>query len=216
MDEARRVEDHIREIIDWRYGSIPKFADKIGLPPSTIYTALRKGLASAQANTVMPIVAELGIDPNWLVKNQLVEVSDDRDFVDVPVYGSIAAGVPLEMIPIDKTHPIPAELARKYPEAFLLKVNGESMNRILPNGVYSLINPCREVEINEKPYALCVNGFEATIKRVKLLNNGYELIPDSTDPTFKSVIYDYGVPGTELITIIGRVVWYTLPFDWGF
>ncbi len=35
----------------------------------------------------------------------------------------------------------------------------------------------------KKAYAVCVNGFDATIKRVKPLSNGYELIPDSIDPT---------------------------------
>lgn len=40
--------------------------------------------------------------------------------------------------------------------------------------------------------------------------------PDSTDPTYRPTVYDYGEPGTETVTIIGRVVWYTLPFDWGF
>ena len=53
----------------------------------------------------------------------------------------------------------------------------------------------------------------ATIKRVVKLANGFELMPDSKDPTYKPVLYDYGVEGTELITVIGEVVWYTLPFD---
>ena len=56
----------------------------------------------------------------------------------------------------------------------------------------------------------------ATIKRVHKLANGFELIPDSTDPTYKSTIYDYGEEGTETITIIGRVVWHCVPFDWDY
>lgn len=58
----------------------------------------------------------------------------------------------------------------------------------------------------------CVNGFDATIKRVRVLKNGYELIPDSIDLTFRPQIFDYGEPDTDPETIIGRVVWYMVPF----
>lgn len=135
---------------------------------------------------------------------------------EVPLYGKIAAGTPIEMIEVEGHHVIPRSIADSYPDAFLLKVEGDSMNRILPNGSYALIDPCSDVERDNQPYAVCVNGFDATVKRVHKLNNGFELVPDSTDPTFKPVIYDYGVEGTETITIIGRVVYYVLPFDWSF
>ena len=90
------------------------------------------------------------------------------------------------------------------------------MNRVLPNGSYALIDPCEDVTADNKPYAVCVNGYSATIKRVRKLANGFELAPDSTDPTYKPVVYDYGEEGTETITVIGRVVWYCVPFDWEF
>ena len=90
------------------------------------------------------------------------------------------------------------------------------MNRVLPNGCMALVDPCEAMERDGEPYAVCVNGYDATIKRVRTLANGFELDPDSTDPTYKPTIYVYGVEGTETITVIGRVVWYCVPFDWGF
>lgn len=148
-------------------------------------------------------------------------VADDAgaeggSFVEVPLYGSIAAGEPIEMLAVDEAHGIPCEVAAMHPGAFLLKVKGESMNRILPNGCYALVDPCDEVEAPGAPYAVCVNGFDATIKRVRPLANGFELVPDSTDPTFRAKVYDYGDPGSETVTLIGRVVWYTLPYTWEF
>ena len=137
-------------------------------------------------------------------------------YVDVPLYGSIAAGTPIEMIAVDDTHPIPERVRDAHPGCFLLRVVGESMNRVLPNGSYALVEPCDEVTHDGKPYAVCVNGYDATIKRVRRLANGFELVPDSNDPTFRPVVYDYGVEGTEVITVIGRVVWYCVPWDWEF
>jgi repressor LexA len=138
----------------------------------------------------------------------------EGSYIDVPLLGSIAAGDPIEMDAVENTHPIPVSIHKKYPDAFLLLVKGESMNRILPNGSYALINPCSVVEHQGKPYAICVNGYDATIKRVKKLANGFELIPDSTDPTYEAKVYNYNEPGTETVTVIGEVVYHVLPFDW--
>lgn len=147
-----------------------------------------------------------------------VEEWDEQDpnYIDVPLYGSIAAGEPIEMIPTDDSHSIPVAVHKKYPKAFLLEVKGESMNKVLPNGSYALIEPCSDVDRDGKPYAVCVNGYDATIKRVRRLENGFELVPDSTDPTFHAEVFDYSVEGTKTITVIGRVVWYAIPYDWSF
>lgn len=135
-------------------------------------------------------------------------------WVDVPLFGKIAAGTPIEMDATDEVHPIPEPLHLQYPDAFLLKVEGDSMNRCFPNGCYALVNPCSEIAHDGKPYALCVNGYDAMIKRVRRLNNGFELVPDSTDPTYKPQVFDYGVEGTDEISVIGEVVWHVIPWDW--
>lgn len=89
------------------------------------------------------------------------------------------------------------------------------MNRVLPDGCYALVDPDEAEPIIEyKVYAVCVNGYSATIKRIRLLANGIELIPDSLDPTYRPTVYDYNDPDTVTITIIGRVVWYCIPFDY--
>lgn len=212
-----QLEDRLRELIKVRYGGVPKLADEINLPASSIYSVLRNGISGGSINTVLPILAALGIDSNWIIKNRLIEVGKSHeDFVDVPLYGSIAAGTPIEMIEVDGTHPVPSKVCDRYPNAFLLKVEGDSMNRVLPDGCYALVDPCETVEDNGKPYAVCVNGYDATIKRVRKLNNGFELVPDSTDPTYTPKTYNYNEPGTETVTVIGEVVYYVLPFDWGF
>lgn len=212
-----QLEDRLKERIDDVYGSVPKFAEAVGIPTSTIYTVLRRGVNAGSVSTVLPVLAALGIDSNWIIKNRLIEVGKSgSEFVDVPLLGSIAAGTPMEMVETEDTHPVPTKVMEQYPDAKLLKVKGSSMNRVLPDGCYALIDPCEDVERDNQPYAVCVNGYDATVKRVHKLANGFELVPDSTDPTYKAKVYDYGEPGTETVTVIGRVVYYVLPFDWGF
>lgn len=140
------------------------------------------------------------------------ELSEASDMVPVPLLNSISADTPIEMINVDETYDIPSEIHDKYPQAFLLKVVDDSMNRVLPNGCYALINPCKEAIEPMKAYAVCVDDFDATIQRVKPLSNGYELIPDSIDPTFRSQIFDFNEVDTQSVSIIGEVIWYLVPF----
>lgn len=211
-----KIEDEIRNAIEFEYGSVPKFADEIGMSPQTIYTVLKNGISGGSTNTVLPILAKLGIDANWVIRNQVKQIDLSADYVSVPLLARIAAGDPIEMEDYEDSFPIPARVHGMYPDAVLLKVEGESMNRILPNGCYALVNPCREVVHDGKPYAVCVNGHDATVKRVRRLNNGFELAPDSDDPTYRAVTYDFGDPRAEPVAVIGEVVYYVLPYDWAF
>ena len=171
---------------------------------------------SPKADTLRKIADYLSvpIDDLVLADSQSAAPDQSARMSYIPIYGRIAAGIPLDMDSMDGRAPIPYEVMRKHPHAFLLKVDGESMSNVLPNGCFALVDPDRKTDIiNGNAYAVCVNGYAATIKRVVKLANGFELAPDSKDPTYKPVVYDYGVEGTETITVIGEVVWYTLPFD---
>lgn len=131
----------------------------------------------------------------------------------VPLYGSIAAGAPIEMLQIEEIHPVPNAPLLRYPKAFYLRVKGESMNRVLPNGSYALVCPTSEV-VDGSVYAVSVGSSDATVKRVRKLNNGIALEPDSNDPTYKSQVFDYGDGERETLSVIGRVVWFCVPYDY--
>lgn len=135
-------------------------------------------------------------------------------YLDVPIYGEIAAGTPIDMTEIDNQFPVPISIRAKYPSSGLLRVNGDSYNRTIPNGYLALVDFDDKEPNEHDPYAVCVNGYTATIKKVKRLANGFELIPNSYDPTYLPIVYDYNKDDTEEITIIGKVVWATMPFDY--
>lgn len=195
-----------------------ELSEKLGITQQSVYY-YEKGSRDIKASMLMNMASALGCTVSELLGIETVSgspITERSSMQSVPLLGSIAAGTPIEMMAVDNSFPVPSRIMEQHPNAFLLRVDGESMNRVLPNGAYALVDPCEDVAANGKPYAICVNGYDATIKRVRRLSNGFELAPDSTDPTFRSVVYDYGIDGTETITIIGRVVWYTLPYDWDF
>ena len=161
-------------------------------------------------------LAELFDVPVQLLFSVYYPSRDDENFAstELRVYGKIAAGTPIDMEEGDYGFPCPSYLLKKHPKAFYLEIDGESMNNVLPNGSLALVDPAlKDHHINGNIYALCINGYSATTKRVRFLENGVELIPDSKDPTFHAQVYDRSVEGTESITIIGEVVWYSIPFD---
>lgn len=193
-----------------------RLADELGTTQQTVQR-YESGARDIKSSVILQLSETLGVTVSYLLGiSDEAPRADASSMQSVPLLGSIAAGTPIEMRAVDNSFPVPARIMEHHPHAFLLRVDGESMNRVLPNGAYALVDPCEDVAANGKPYAICVNGYDATIKRVRRLSNGFELVPDSTDPTFRSVVYDYGIEGTETITVIGRVVWYTLPYDWDF
>lgn len=193
-----------------------QLADAIGATQQTIQR-YESGARDIKSSVIIKLSEALGVTISYLLGMESEKIdSSPNSFVDVPLYGSIAAGKPMEMVAVEGSHPIPTKVREKYPDSFLLKVEGDSMNRVLPNGCYALVDPRQTADCNGAPYAVCVNGYDATIKRVRKLNNGFELVPDSNDPTYEKKTYNYNEPDTDTITVIGRVVYYVLPFDWAF
>ena len=191
-------------------------AEKIGTTQQQV-ARYESGANDVKSSVLLKMSEAMGVTIAYLLGLSGDELTEaDKRFVSVSLYGSIAAGTPIEMIEAESTHPIPVHIHNKYPNAFLLKVEGNSMDRILPDGCYALIDPCNEITHDNEPYAICVNGHDATVKRVRKLAHGFQLIPDSTDPTYTPKTYNYNEEGTEQITVIGQVVWFCIPFDWEF
>ena len=87
------------------------------------------------------------------------------------------------------------------------------MNRVLPNGSYALVSPCSIADSTGSLYAVTVGENAATVKRVRVLENGLELQPDSDDPTFHPIVFDRADEETPTVSIIGKVVWHCPPME---
>lgn len=121
-----------------------------------------------------------------------------------PVYGRIAAGEPnwAEEC-MEGKMPIDPELMNiiNPEECYFLRVNGESMNKIIKNGAFALIRKTDWVENGEIAVVL-VNGFDATLKKFTKQGDLVILEPMSDDPSFQTQVYG---KDTE-IKIIGKYI----------
>ena len=133
-------------------------------------------------------------------------------FVAVPLYGSVAAGQPIEMIPVDDMKEAPARFVDDDPDCYLVRVRGTSMNRLVPDGSFALVSPRHREPNAHGMFLVTVNGYDATIKHVNLLANGVELIPDSYDPTFRPEVFDFADVDESYVKVLGEVVWWCAEF----
>lgn len=141
------------------------------------------------------------------------KISDIDDFIKkesknlyfmCPVYSQISAGQPnwaeecIEgRLPID-----PELIGITNPEEhYFLRVNGESMNKIIKNGAFALIHKQDTVENGEIAVVL-VNGDSATLKRFSKEGDIIVLTPESTDESIKQQIYTKDTP----VKVIGKYV----------
>ena len=126
------------------------------------------------------------------------------EYYRVPVYGQISAGQPnwAEEC-LEGYLPIDPELMNiiNPEECFFLRVNGESMNKVIKNGAYALIRKQDIVE-NGEIAAVLVNGNDATIKKFTRQKDLVVLEPMSDDITFQTQIYDKSTS----IKILGKYI----------
>ena len=124
-----------------------------------------------------------------------------------PVAGRIAAGDPREAIELTgERHYIDPAILERYPDGFFLLVQGDSMDKVLPDGCYAYI--ARGEFQGGDICAVKVNGDEATIKRVYLYDGLIVLQPESFNPAHKRKVLDASDPDAPAVAILGRVVWY--------
>lgn len=131
------------------------------------------------------------------------ESSDKRKGVRIPVYGSVAAGIPLEMIDdIIDWEEIDEHTASKG-TCFGLKVKGNSMEPRILNGDIVIVKQQDDIETGDVAI-VSVSGNEATCKRVRKLKDGIELVP--INPSYEPKFYSNEEVESMPVTIIGKVI----------
>lgn len=207
-------ENKIREARRARGWTQQDLAERMGTTQQTIQR-YERGTRSLRASVLARLSEVLDVTVAYLLGMDDEGYAPQAGTVDVPLYGAIAAGKPLEEAG-SKLHPVPAEVRGRWPNAFLLHIEGESMNRILPSGCYALVDPCAAIDYDGQPYAVRVGDLGPTVRRVRRIPGGLRLAPDSNDPSFQPQDFHLAGQGETTLSVIGRVVWHCIPYDWSY
>lgn len=97
----------------------------------------------------------------------------------------------------------------------LLKVNGESMNKIIPNGAYIVVdtNKTHVTDIKDRDIVVFANSEGYSVKRYinDVKNERFLFKPESLDDTYSDITVEYS-ESSEL-KLVGKVVKYIVSLD---
>lgn len=133
------------------------------------------------------------------------EGSVDPDVISIPVYGRVAAGMPIEANQDDIIGEIkiPCSLSRRG-DFYALEVHGDSMEPMLFNGDTVLIREQPDAENGELVVAT-INGDDAVCKKLyKVPGGGIQLT--SLNPVYDPFIFTPDDVNSIPVRILGKVV----------
>jgi repressor LexA len=152
-----------KEIVDF----IRRYRDRRGISPTQREICEEFGYSSfGTLQKHIRLLLEKGVlVRDWNKRRSLVVAGEEggSHAVEVPLYGRIAAGRPIDVVPGDETVTVPDVLTRKG-DNFVLRVNGQSMIEDgVQDGDYIVVNRREKAARGEMVVALV--GGEATLKR---------------------------------------------------
>lgn len=131
------------------------------------------------------------------------EVPDRTDTVPVPVIGQVAAGQPILAVEnVESYIPVSTSLARGRWSYFILRVRGDSMDRVgIQDGDLVLVRQQDTAEPGEHVVALIDDS--ATVKRLRVGRDAILLEPMSTNPVHRPIVVgpDFRLQGVVVATI---------------
>ncbi len=181
-------------------GVLEKMALVFGVTKADIDTTYKNTTAEIIAGKLQYVTKRQGVD----LVTEYLSLQNKK----IPIIGKIAAGQPIEAVEDIVDEIVPPYDFTNPTEIFGLVVQGESMNRIVPNGYYAILRKQSEVE-NGEIAAVIVNGNYATLKKVYKFTDLIVLEPFSYDETF--IDQKYTKENCEDIKIIGKFLYSVSP-----
>ncbi len=175
-----------------------QLAERVGVAESTM-SLYENGKREPDFGTLMRIAAVLGASVDALLGAH----ANVQTGVKIPVYGAVAAGVPIEAITdIEDYEEITEQMAATGDYA-ALRIHGDSMEPRMTEGDVVIVRVQETVENGEIAIVLIGNE-DATCKRVMRTNDGIMLL--STNPKYAPMFYSNREIAALPVRIFGKVV----------
>ena len=178
-----------------------KVSNKIGVSQNA-YSRYELGSSEPKYYVLSKLSELYGIDVNSIIYGD--ENTPTAKGIQIPVLGSIPAGIPIEAIEeILDYEEIPKEWASQG-DFFGLKVKGNSMEPRICSGDVVIVRKQEDAESGDVCVVM-VNGFDATLKQIKKEPNGLTLVPFN-QKDYAPMFYDNNQVATLPVRIIGKVI----------
>lgn len=141
-----------------------------------------------------------------------------HDEVELPLYGDVAAGALAELESVDvwdvETVKLPKLLLQKYASddnLFAMKVNGDSMNNVIPDGSLIVVKPIEQSLYKDGDIVVFSYNGEYSLKKYRpnIMENFVLFESDSNNPDFKNIPINEEELAKEA-NMYGKVVLYVV------
>lgn len=221
----RKFSDSLKTLREEHHLSQRQLADALGAAYSTI-GMYESGQREPNYETLEIIADYFNVDMNYLlgksnVKNsyisELTEIPMDNivfdDYFPLHYWSGLSAGSFEELIEAepDSVVYVPITFQNKKKRLHAFKINGTSMNNVIPDGsiVVSEDNYNNAIKYTDGTIVVAFMDGTATVKRLYSGEDSITLSPDSTDKSHMPII----VPKDKELVIIGKVIWHMNPED---
>lgn len=192
-----KIGNRIKEIRQIRKLSQDDLGKLIGVSKQAV-SMYERGERSPDIDTLTKIAEVLNVDINTLIGKK-------GAVIKIPVLGKVAAGIPIEAITdILDYEELSPDMVRDGSEYFALQLKGDSMEPRMSDGDVVIVRKQESIE-NGQIAIVCVNGDEATCKKVLFKDNG-AVILQPLNPTHDTMYFTPDEVASLPITILGRVV----------
>ena len=192
----------IRNLAKAQGRSLTYLCEKLGFKGRTYFTDIENNHRDIPMDKLSIIATLLNTTTDYLLGNT-EQAAPKTKAARIPVYGNVAAGIPLEAITdIEDYEEIPADVAEAA-EYIALRIHGDSMEPKMSEGDVVIVRVQSTVE-NGDIAIVMVNGGEATCKKFKKTEEGIILVP--INPEYEPIFYRNKQIEELPVKILGKVI----------
>lgn len=185
--------------------TVTELAARLGISKQSV-SAYLTGVRKPKQLLLSEIARVLHVSDTWLAgydTEKLPPAPSHTAGVRIPVYGRVAAGIPMEAIEdVEDYEEISHEMAAKG-RYIALTIHGKSMEPRMSEGDVVIVRLQDNVESGDTAIVM-VNGGDSTCKKIKKTPEGVTLI--STNPAFEPMFYSNAQIESLPVRILGKVV----------
>lgn len=189
-----------------------ELGEKLGLKKAAINKYEAGSVENIKRSVVGKMSKIFNVNPSYLMAfDDLIEDLNLNisKTVDLNFYGSVSAGGFEESYANEQMLSVPKNIIKHSPsDYFLLKVNGDSMNKVIANDHYVVVlNYTKNMSATFKTNDIIIarNGSEFTMKRIRKTDTKIHLEPDSYSNEFE--VQSFDIDEFNELQIIGKVVY---------
>lgn len=193
-----------------------ELAEKINVTRSTVtqwetgWTQPRMGAIERMASVFNVSVSDIVSEDVPVLSGVMKAISSGESYLPLISLGRVHAGVLADEEAAEKTINVPSSIANNHPSAFALEVEGNCMNRVIPEGAHVLIDP-DVYPSNGSIVVAETEDYQAIMRRWYKGSKSLMLVADSYEE-FEDLIF---TDDEHPIKVVGVVVWYQASSEMG-